>query len=206
MASRRSSRGSRAGLIEIEGMAQGAGRPLAADTGEEGVAMAVDHGGPHFRPGGLHWSFCSMASLPPSPGLPWRNGHPSPKRITNLKMALAAVGTRPDPRPPSSARIKAASRLRAPNAFDQWPPIFESQITDKCLHAPLARPPEPPYYRAMCAKRSGARVVGAQTDVRALARRLRDLPRLRTALASGRLSLSVVELVARLVTPEDEAE
>jgi len=58
----------------------------------------------------------------------------------------------------------------------------------------------------MCAKRSGARVVGAQTDVRALARRLRDLPRLRTALASGRLSLSVVELVARLVTPEDEAE
>ena len=43
-------------------------------------------------------------------------------------------------------------------------------------------------------------------DVRALARRLRDLPRLRTALASGRLSLSVVELVARLATPDDEAE
>ena len=44
------------------------------------------------------------------------------------------------------------------------------------------------------------------TDVRALARRLRDLPRLRAALASGRLSLSVVELVARLATPDDEAD
>jgi len=43
-------------------------------------------------------------------------------------------------------------------------------------------------------------------DVRALARRLRDLPRLRAALASGRLSLSVVELVARLATPDDEAD
>jgi len=43
-------------------------------------------------------------------------------------------------------------------------------------------------------------------DLRALARRLRDLPRLRTALASGRLSLSVVELVARLATPDDEAD
>jgi len=29
---------------------------------------------------------------------------------------------------------------------------------------------------------------------------------LRTALASGRLSLSVVELVARLATPDDEAD
>jgi len=44
------------------------------------------------------------------------------------------------------------------------------------------------------------------SDVRCLARRLRDLPRLRIALASGRLSLSVVELVARLATPDDEAE
>ena len=43
-------------------------------------------------------------------------------------------------------------------------------------------------------------------DVRALGRRLRDLPRLRAALASGRLSLSVVELVARLAAPDDEAE
>jgi len=43
-------------------------------------------------------------------------------------------------------------------------------------------------------------------DVRGLARRLRDLPHLRAALASGRLSLSVVELVARLATPDDEAE
>jgi len=40
-------------------------------------------------------------------------------------------------------------------------------------------------------------------DVRALARRLRDLPHLRAALASGRLSLSVV---ARIATPLDEAE
>ena len=43
-------------------------------------------------------------------------------------------------------------------------------------------------------------------DVRGLARRLRDLPHLRAALASGRLSLSVVELVARLAEPDDEAE
>jgi len=43
-------------------------------------------------------------------------------------------------------------------------------------------------------------------DVRGLARRLRDLPHLGAALASGRLSLSVVELVARLATPDDEAE
>jgi len=43
------------------------------------------------------------------------------------------------------------------------------------------------------------------TDVRALARRLRDLPHLRTALACGRLSLLVVELVARIAAPVDEA-
>ena len=43
-------------------------------------------------------------------------------------------------------------------------------------------------------------------DVRGLARRLGCLPHLRAALASGRLSLSVVELVARLATPDDEAE
>jgi len=43
-------------------------------------------------------------------------------------------------------------------------------------------------------------------DVRGLVRRLRDLPHLRAPLASGRLSLSVVELVARLATSDDEAE
>ncbi len=43
-------------------------------------------------------------------------------------------------------------------------------------------------------------------DVRGLARRLEALPHLRTALASGHLSLSVVELVARMATSIDDAE
>ena len=43
-------------------------------------------------------------------------------------------------------------------------------------------------------------------DVRGLARRLASLPHLRAALASGRLSLSVVELVARIASPLDDAE
>lgn len=42
------------------------------------------------------------------------------------------------------------------------------------------------------------------SDVRGLARRLAGLPALRAALASGRLSSSMVELVARVATPEDE--
>jgi len=43
-------------------------------------------------------------------------------------------------------------------------------------------------------------------DVRALARRLGSLPNLRAALASGRLSLSVGELVARIATPLGDAD
>ena len=43
------------------------------------------------------------------------------------------------------------------------------------------------------------------SDVRALARRLAVLPHLRQALHSGHLSTSMVELVARIATPIDEA-
>src|SRR5262245_50572202 len=42
-------------------------------------------------------------------------------------------------------------------------------------------------------------------DVRALARRLSRLPRLRSALVEGALSSSMVELVSRVATPEDDA-
>ncbi len=41
-------------------------------------------------------------------------------------------------------------------------------------------------------------------DVRSLARRLRSLPRLRAALARGRLGAAMVELLARVATAEDE--
>ena len=41
-------------------------------------------------------------------------------------------------------------------------------------------------------------------DARALARRLAGLPALRAALGSGTLTTSMVELVARVATPEDE--
>ena len=44
------------------------------------------------------------------------------------------------------------------------------------------------------------------SDVRALARRLSNLPELRAALITGRLKASMVELVARVATPLDEAE
>ncbi len=44
------------------------------------------------------------------------------------------------------------------------------------------------------------------SDVRALARRLATLPRLRAALLSGHLSTSMVELVTRIATPVDDAE
>ena len=44
------------------------------------------------------------------------------------------------------------------------------------------------------------------SDVRALARRLATLPHLRAALVSGHLSTSMVELVARIATPVDDAE
>jgi len=44
------------------------------------------------------------------------------------------------------------------------------------------------------------------TDVRGLARRLSVLPKLRAALVSGRLTSSMVELVARVATPLDEVE
>src|SRR5262245_33439236 len=42
-------------------------------------------------------------------------------------------------------------------------------------------------------------------DVRALARRLSTLPRLRSALSDGALSCSMVELVARVATVENDA-
>lgn len=42
-------------------------------------------------------------------------------------------------------------------------------------------------------------------DLRALARRLAELPLLRAALVEGRVSCSMIELVVRVVTPEDEA-
>src|SRR5262245_53451288 len=42
------------------------------------------------------------------------------------------------------------------------------------------------------------------SDVRGLARRLTILPNLRNALMSGRLSISMVELLARAANPEDE--
>ena len=44
------------------------------------------------------------------------------------------------------------------------------------------------------------------SDIRALARRLSTLPALRAALVSGHLSTSMIELVARIATPIDEAE
>ncbi len=43
-------------------------------------------------------------------------------------------------------------------------------------------------------------------DARALARRLERLPALRVALVSGALTTSMVELVARVATPDDDAE
>ena len=42
------------------------------------------------------------------------------------------------------------------------------------------------------------------SDVRALARRLSALPRLRSALVTGALSSSMVELVSRVATPDDD--
>jgi hypothetical protein len=44
------------------------------------------------------------------------------------------------------------------------------------------------------------------TDVRGLARRLSILPKLRAAMVTGLLNASMVELVARVATPLDEAE
>jgi len=44
------------------------------------------------------------------------------------------------------------------------------------------------------------------TDVRVLARRLAILPKCREAVVAGRLTTSMVELVARVATPLDEAE
>ena len=44
------------------------------------------------------------------------------------------------------------------------------------------------------------------TDVRGLARRLSTLPKLRAAMVSGLLNASMVELVARVATPLDEAD
>ena len=43
-------------------------------------------------------------------------------------------------------------------------------------------------------------------DARSLARRLAGLPRLRAALVEGRLGWALVELLARVATPKDEAD
>ena len=50
------------------------------------------------------------------------------------------------PRPSIDSRINAVSRLRAASAFDQWPPLLESKIPDKCLHAASPSLPEPSCY------------------------------------------------------------
>jgi len=86
----------------------------------------------------------SSASLPPFRLTVRQRTSVSQKILTNLKIALDAVGTRPDPRPPSSARIDAFSRLRAPNALDQHPPLLESKIPDKYFQAASPMPASSP--------------------------------------------------------------
>jgi len=58
------------GVIEIEGTALGAGTALGGRCGEEGVAMAVDHGGLYFIKffGSLLLpTACGVESSAPSP-------------------------------------------------------------------------------------------------------------------------------------------
>jgi len=60
---------------------------------------------------------------------------------------IASLSPQLGPRPSVDARIKALSRLRAPHAFDQWHPLFESKTPVKRLHGASPSPPEPACYK-----------------------------------------------------------